>query len=66
MTLRVLLVSYEQIRVADELCRRDDYERWAERTPQAETVALSMEEAFNLARDWSFSPAKEPGGICRC
>ena len=45
---------------------RDDYERWAERTPQAETVALSMEEAFNLARDWSSSPAKETGGICRC
>ncbi len=45
---------------------RDDYERWAERTPQVETVALSMEEAFNLARDWSSCPAKEPGGICRC
>jgi alkylmercury lyase len=43
-----------------------DHERWAERTPQAETVALSMEEAFNLARDWSSGPAKEPGGICRC
>jgi alkylmercury lyase len=45
---------------------RDDYERWAERTPQAETVAPSMEEAFHLARDWSSSLAKEPGGICRC
>ncbi len=45
---------------------RDDYERWAERTPQAETIALSMEEAFILARDWSSSPAKETGGIYRC
>jgi alkylmercury lyase len=45
---------------------RDDYERWAERTPQAETVALSMEEAFDLAWDWCSSAAKEPGGICRC
>jgi alkylmercury lyase len=45
---------------------RDDYERWVERTPQAETVALSMEDAFHLARDWSSGPAGEPGGSCRC
>jgi alkylmercury lyase len=45
---------------------RDDYDRWAERTRQAETVALSMEEAFNLARDWTSGPDGKPGGTCRC
>ena len=46
---------------------RDDYERWAERTPRAETVALSMGEAFDLARDWISHPAKgSGGGTYRC
>jgi alkylmercury lyase len=46
---------------------RADYERWAERTPQAETVALSVEEAFDLARDWISLPARgSGGGTCRC
>ena len=46
---------------------RDDYVRWAERTPQAETVALSIEEAFELARDWTSAPAGgQKGGTCRC
>lgn len=46
---------------------REDFERWAERSPQAETIALSLEEAFDLARDWTSAPVGDPeGGICRC
>jgi alkylmercury lyase len=46
---------------------RADYERWAKRTPQAETVALSIEEAFDLAKDWISHPAGgSGGGTCRC
>jgi alkylmercury lyase-like protein len=46
---------------------RDDYEGWVERTPEAETVALSMEEAFDLARDWISYPSGSPErGTCRC
>jgi alkylmercury lyase len=46
---------------------REDYERWAERSTQAETVALSLEEAFDLARDWTSAPVGDSeGGICRC
>ena len=41
-----------------------DYERWAERTPQAITVALSVEEAFDLARDWTSSRSKGTGDGC--
>jgi alkylmercury lyase len=44
-----------------------DYERWAERTTQAVTVALSLQDAFDLARDWSSGPAGgAEGGDCRC
>jgi alkylmercury lyase len=32
---------------------REDYERWAGESPQAVTVALPLEDAFALARDWA-------------
>ena len=35
-----------------------DYDRWVRETPEVETVALSMEEAFDLARDWASGVSK--------
>lgn len=46
-----------------------EYERWAEQTPQAITIPLSLEDAFALARDWATVGEQEApeGGIgCRC
>jgi alkylmercury lyase len=47
---------------------REEYEIWAAKTPQAVTVALSLEDAFALGRDWaSGGPTKVPDGMaCNC
>jgi alkylmercury lyase len=47
---------------------REEYEIWAAKTPQAVTIALSLEDAFALGRDWaSGGPTKVPDGMaCNC
>jgi alkylmercury lyase len=47
---------------------REEYERWAAKTPQAVTVALSLEDALALGRDWaSGGPTRVSDGIaCNC
>ena len=46
---------------------RDEYERWAAETLQAVTIVLSMQEAFDLARDWTSSAGEGPKEeCCRC
>jgi alkylmercury lyase len=48
---------------------RTDYERWAKETSEAVTIALRLEDAFALARDWAtVGGQKAPEGAigCRC
>ncbi len=48
---------------------RTDYERWAKEIPEAITIALPLQDAFALARDWAtVGGQKAPEGAigCRC
>jgi alkylmercury lyase len=44
-----------------------DYDRWSRETPEAETVTISMEEAFDFARDWASGGSEGPNSKdCHC
>lgn len=45
---------------------QEAYERWASKTQRAVTLALSLREAFDLARDWAggAAPAEGWGSCC--
>jgi hypothetical protein len=45
---------------------RTDYEHWAGRTPEAVTVVLSLQEAFEQARYWTSGVSDDSQGERCC
>jgi|SRR3712207_6110918 len=46
---------------------REEYEIWVANTPEAITLALSLEDAFALGREWaSGGPKVSEGMACGC